>query len=195
MIENNPQDVSSSFEILLEEVEAEIDFVNTVGSKAFEARDYDRAKEALERAGALTVFRDRLAALRSEWDALAVAAEQQEDEETKAERRNLGRLRKGVRTPEAEYQAPILRVLSESGGSSKAADVLEQVGQVMKARLKPVDFEPLASGPDNPRWRNAAQWARNTMVKQGLLKADSARGVWEISEAGRRWLAERHDPA
>ena len=38
----NPQDVASAFEILLEEVEAEIDFVNTVGSKAFEARNYDR---------------------------------------------------------------------------------------------------------------------------------------------------------
>ena len=36
MIENNPSNVSSAFEMLLEEVEAEIDFVNNVGSKAFE---------------------------------------------------------------------------------------------------------------------------------------------------------------
>lgn len=54
MIENNPSNVSSAFEMLLEEVEAEIDFVNGVGAKAFESRDYDKAKEALERSGTLT---------------------------------------------------------------------------------------------------------------------------------------------
>lgn len=46
MIENNPTNVSSAFEMLLEE--AGIDFVNNVGAKAFEARDYDKAKEALK---------------------------------------------------------------------------------------------------------------------------------------------------
>lgn len=186
--------MSSAFEILLEEVEAEIDFVNGVGSKAFEARDYNRAKEALQQAGVLTAFRDKVAALRTEWDALAAAAASQEDEETKAERRNLGRLRKGLRTPESQYRVPILRVLSDMGGSGKAADVLERVGEIMKPRLKPVDFEPLASGPDNPRWRNAAQWARNSMVKEGLLKSDSPRGVWEITEAGMQRLKEDATP-
>ncbi len=191
MIENNPQDVSSAFEILLEEVEAEIDFVNSVGSRGFEARDYERAKEALERAGLLTAFRDKLATLRAEWESLAAVAESQEDEETKAERTNLGRLRKGMRTPESQYRVPILRVLSEMGGSAKASDILERVGEIMKPQLKKVDFEPLASGPDNPRWRNAAQWARNSMVNQGFLKRDSPRGVWEITEAGRQWLNEQ----
>lgn len=191
MIENNPQDVSSAFEILLEEVEAEIDFVNSVGSRGFEARDYERAKEALERAGLLTAFRDKLATLRAEWESLAAVAESQEDEETKAERTNLGRLRKGMRTPESQYRVPILRVLSEMGGSAKASDVLERVGEIMKPQLKKVDFEPLASGPDNPRWRNAAQWARNSMVNQGFLKRDSPRGVWEITEVGRQWLKEQ----
>jgi hypothetical protein len=61
---------------------------------------------------------------------------------------------------------------------------------MMKPLLKKVDFEPLASGPDNPRWRNAAQWSRNSMVKGGLLKSDSQRGVWEISGAGRTALQE-----
>jgi len=60
MIENHPTNVSSAFEMVLEEVEAEIDFVNGVGARAFEQRDYDRAKEALERSGTLTTFRDRL---------------------------------------------------------------------------------------------------------------------------------------
>ena len=61
MIENNPMNVSSAFKTLLKEVETEIDFVNGVGAKAFEGRDYDRAKEALEQAGGLSAVRDRVA--------------------------------------------------------------------------------------------------------------------------------------
>ena len=191
MIENNPSNVFSAFEMLLEEVEAEIDFVNGVGSKAFQGRDYDKAKEALERSGVLTAFRDKVAALRKEWEGIAAVAESQEDEETKAERRNLGRLRRGQRTPEAQYYVPILQVLSEMGGAGKVAEVLERVGKLMKPILKEVDYDPLASGPDNPRWRNAGQWARNSMVREGLLKADSPRGVWEITEAGRAGLRKQ----
>lgn len=192
MIENNPSNVTSAFEMLLEEVEAEIDFVNNVGSKAFEGRVYERAKEALERAGVLTSFRDRVAVLRKEWEDLAAAAEREEDEETRAERRNLGKLRKGVRTPESAYYRPILEVLQSMGGGGKVAEVLDKVKLVMKKVLKDVDHQPLASGPDNPRWRNAAQWARNSMIKEGLLKADSPRGVWEISDKGHQTL---NDPA
>ena len=182
--------MSSAFEILLEEVEAEIDFINNVGAAAFGKRDYDRAREALERAGVLTAFRDRVAALRKEWQDLTAAAEREEDEETRTARRNLGKLRKGVRTPESAYYRPILTVLARMGGSGKVADVLEQVKELMKPVLKDVDYEPLASSPDNPRWRNAAQWARNSMIKEGLLKADSPRGVWELTDAGRRAVAE-----
>ncbi len=130
-----------------------------------------------------------MAALRREWDQLAAAAERDEDEETRAARRNLGKLRKGVRTPESAYYRPILQALAEMGGAGKVADVLDRVFTRMRPILKPVDLEPLASSPDNPRWRNAAQWARNSMIKEGLLKADSPRGVWEITDAGRRALA------
>lgn len=190
MIENNPSNVSSAFEMLLEEVEAEIDFVNNVGARAFETRDYDKAKEALERTGSITSFRDRVAALRQEWSLLAAAAESQEDEETKEKRRDLGRLRRGLRTPESVYQRPILQALSALGGSGKVADVIDRVGKLMRPILKDVDHDPLASSPDMPRWRNTAQWARNAMVKDGLLKADSPRGVWELTEAGRLALSK-----
>jgi restriction endonuclease Mrr len=81
-------------------------------------------------------------------------------------------------------------VLEQMGGSGKVAEVLERVGKAMKSTLKPVDYDPLASGPDNPRWRNAAQWARNSMIRDGLLKADSSRGVWEISDKGRQTLKD-----
>jgi hypothetical protein len=70
------------------------------------------------------------------------------------------------------------------------AEVLPIVERKMKGTLKKVDYEPLASDPEMPRWRNAAQWARNSMVRDGLMKSDSPRGVWEISDAGSQWLAK-----
>lgn len=68
------------------------------------------------------------------------------------------------------------------------SQVLDRVLQSMKGTLKDLDYDPLASNPDMPRWKNAAQWARNSMVKEGLLRNDSPRGVWQISEAGIRYL-------
>jgi len=58
-------------------------------------------------------------------------------------------------------------------------------GRLIKPVLRDVGYLPLASDPDIPRWRNTAQWARHSMVKEGLLKADSPRGIWEITDAGR----------
>ena len=194
MIENNPTNVEAAFEMLLEEIEAEIDFVNGVGSNAFEKRDYDRAKEALEHAGKLTGFRDKAAALKKEWDGFAVIEVDEEDRKTaQTQRQNLGRLQRGTRTREEAFYVPILQVLSDMGDSGKVAKVLDRVGKKMKGILKKPDYEPLASSPDNLRWRNAAQWARNSMVHEGLLKKDSPRGVWEISDKGRKFLTGETD--
>ncbi|HOK96304.1 MAG TPA: winged helix-turn-helix domain-containing protein [Anaerohalosphaeraceae bacterium] len=192
MIENNPTNVIAAFEMLLEEIETEIDFINSVGSKAFEKRDYDRAKEALEQAGKLTAFRDKMATLKKEWDSFTQIEMDEEDvEAAQIQRQNLGRLQRGMRTSEEAYYVPILQVLAEMGGSGKVAHVLDKVGVKMQSILKKWDYEPLSSSPDNPRWRNAAQWARNSMVNEGLLKNDSPRGVWEISEKGKTLLSSR----
>jgi len=188
MIENNPTNVVAAFEILLEEIEAEIEYVNRVGARAFEARDYDKAKEALESAAQVTGFRDKVGALRREWETLFAREEDEEGTEAHAERRNLGRLRRGLRTREEAYYRPILEALQLLGGSAPMSEVLDRVLQSMKGVLQDVDYEPLASDPDMPRWKNAAQWARNSMVKEGLLRSNSPRGVWEISDAGVKFL-------
>lgn len=187
-IENQPQNVLTAFEILLEEVEAEIDFVNSVGSRGFETRDYDRAQDALTRAGMLTAFRDRLASMRKEWMELDRAGEAHEDPASRTARRNIGKLRKGLRTPEESYYRPILESLVALGGKGRIGDVLDRVYKRMEKLLNEHDRQPLRSDPDMPRWRNAAQWARNSMVKEGLLRADSPRGEWEVTEQGRARL-------
>jgi hypothetical protein len=67
MIENYPTNVVAAFEMLLEEIETEIDFVNRIGTRAFESRDYERAQEALQHAAQITAFRDKVDGLRREW--------------------------------------------------------------------------------------------------------------------------------
>ena len=96
MPRDNLTNVDAAFDILLEPIEAEIDLVNRIGARAFESRNYDSARDALERAGRVIAFRDRTAALRREWVSLAgpqVAEEETAEEHT--QRRDLGRLRRG----------------------------------------------------------------------------------------------------
>jgi hypothetical protein len=98
------------------------------------------------------------------------------------------RLARGQRTPESAFVLPILRALQELGGSAPMQQVLEKVGTAMRGQLREVDYQSLKSDPGQPRWSNTAQWARKTMVDDGLLKNNSPRGVWEITEAGRKRL-------
>lgn len=191
MIKNQPLNVGAAFEMLLEEIEAEVEFVNGVGSRAFESSNYEQAREALSRAAQITSFRARVATLRQEWQALAALGDQQESAATKAARQNLGKLRKGLRTPEEAYRKPILEALDELGGQASVGEVLELVFKKMQGRLNEYDLQPLASDAENPRWRNAAQWCRNTMVQEGLLRTDSPRGEWAISPDGRDWLRRK----
>lgn len=99
------------------------------------------------------------------------------------------RVKKGVKTPEGVYIIPILKSIEQLGGRGKASEVLDIVYEAVKDILKPLDLEKLPSGNDL-RWRNTAQWARNTMVSKGLLRSDSRRGFWEISEKGKDYLRE-----
>ncbi len=181
--------VLAAFEMLLEEVESEIDFIKNAGSKAFLDGDFAAVDLVRTQAEQLTTFRQKAAALRTEWLTLSASLVSDTDETAQAERRNLGRLKRGTRTAEDAFRQPILSALVALGGSANLNDVLERVYPQVKAQLREVDYEDLPSSPGSPRWRNTAQWARNALVKEGLMRADSPRGTWAISEAGRRALA------
>ena len=186
-----PTNIAAAFELLLEEIEEEVELVNQAGAKAFGEGQYAQVDAARKHVGNLTAYRSKLAALRKEWQTLSTAfdVENADDEEQKARRRDFGRLQRGVRTPEEAFRLPILQVLARMGGSGKVRDVLAQVEKLVKADLSEADYQRLPSTPNTPRWYNTAQWARNSMVQEGLLRDDSARGVWEISDAGRKYLA------
>jgi restriction endonuclease Mrr len=99
----------------------------------------------------------------------------------------------GPRTPREAFYPLILTVLETMGGRGEVHTVLNGVHDLIAHRLTEADCEPLESDPLMTRWYKSANWARFEMVRQGLLKRDSPRGVWEITEAGRAYLRE-HAP-
>lgn len=195
MSETNQVNVYAAFETLLEELEAQIDSVSQSGAQAFAERDYDRARVVLDRADQLSNFRDKITGLRSEWQEVTgtnlnggIVMSDISDElvdisdRVVVTRTSAGRLQRGLRTPESTYYEPILDALQELGGRAKMNVILTAVEQRMRDTLTEYDYQPLNSDPDAPRWRNAAQWARNAMVKDGKLRSDSPRGIWELQK-------------
>jgi len=174
--------VEDAFEVLRLAVEKELVAAEDVVSEAMRTRSFDAAQQALDRARSLTELRRRVAELEADFSGLAG-----ETIEGDTGRR---RLRGGKRTPDFAYNRPILESLVELGGRANLHDVLDRVYAKMQAQLNEFDHAPLPSDGVTPRWRNAAQWARFNMAQQGLLRRDSPRGIWEISDEGRAWLEE-----
>lgn len=185
--ENGPDSVTSALDLLLEEIETQRECANRAGADALLDGDYGKAKASMARSEILTEFYGKAAVLHKEWRKLGKTAVLNGGGESGSGRRNFGKLRKGLRTPESEFIEPILRVLVDMGGQGRTAAVVARVGEIMQPILCDVDYETLTSD-GKPRWEKAANWARDNMVRDGLLKSDSPRGVWEISEEGRTRL-------
>jgi hypothetical protein len=94
------------------------------------------------------------------------------------------------RTPVRAYFVPILEVLEELGGRGEIGEVYARLYEKMKDYLTEDDMKPLTSGSYGMRWKSTAAWARYGMVNDGLLHADSPRGTWEVTEAGRAYLQQ-----
>jgi hypothetical protein len=109
----------------------------------------------------------------------------QRRQRTKAPR--LPRAKPGTILPESEYEIPMLEIISEHGRRAAAREVLDELETRLSGRLTEVDQEELGSG--NVRWRNRAQFVRLRLIEQGDMVKNSPRGVWEISEQGRRRIA------
>jgi restriction system protein len=142
--------IDAAFEMLLEELETEIDLVNNAGAKAFLAGNYRRVEAAKAQAVKVTEFREQIADLQRQWQDMMASfnpehGDSGDDELTRATRRDLGRLRRGVRTPEAAYRIPILQTLVEAGGSGTARDILACVEAKMGHVLGEADYEALPS--------------------------------------------------
>lgn len=184
----NKNEVNTAFEILLEEIEEVFNILSKEGEEAFKNRDFDKARILIENGEKLKFFRERVKVLQSEWQTMFEGTIKGKIKTRKIRER----LKKGLRTPEKEFVQPILEALLELGGKADMQKVLKRVYISMKNILNEYDMEPLPSNPKQKRWENTAQWARVTMVNEGFLKSDSPRGIWEITEKGRKYLEELH---
>lgn len=179
IVERN--DVHAAFELLKEEIEQVANALNDAGAEAFKSSHYEEAKRTIELATRLADFRDRVKDLQEEWNRLLSTPRVRK-------RRRTTHLRKGLRTPEEAYRRPILEALVELGGRATLHRVLKIVQSKMDSCLNEYDRQSLPSNPKMPRWQNSAQWCRNTLVKERLLRNDSPTGMWEISDQGREAL-------
>lgn len=193
-----PNEVDVAFEILLEEIETCVNALEAQNAEAWDRRNLLEAKQLLNRACTLIEFRRKVDELRRHWEILetqsspslppAIAPNLKLANRTG---QSAGRLPRGARTSEDAYYEPILLALVDLGGSAPVSAVLENVGERMKGVLKDVDYEHLRSDSREPRWRNTAKWARQTLIDRHLLKSSRQYGTWEISEPGKRWVSER----
>lgn len=90
-------------------------------------------------------------------------------------------------TPEGAYRVPILEALVELGGQAPVSEILERVYEKLRGQFQPSDLEFVPSGQEE-RWRNTAKWARADLKTQGYIASDTPKGIWAITDAGRRYL-------
>ena len=143
MIRNNSDNVLAAFDTLLEEIEVALQDINKAGAYGFGVQDYEMAHRALEYARSVTLLREKVTLLKSEWQELDTAFHTNTFEEpAKAavvnppiRKRSIssksngpappeipapvgrliaGRIRKGLRTPEPAFFLPILQALEKT---------------------------------------------------------------------------------
>lgn len=92
------------------------------------------------------------------------------------------RAKTGELLPMAEYELPVLRAVSQAGGSAWRAEVRDAVEAALAERLTALDRVPLQSG--QIRWDNRLGFARLRLIERGHLRSNSRRGLWELTDAG-----------
>ncbi len=93
--------------------------------------------------------------------------------------------------PQSVYYDPILEILHGFGGEHSSRGVIDKLPEKIGHLFKPKDLEPTRRG--DVRWRNRAQWARNTLMEDGLLERNSPWGIWRLTDEGGRRAQELVD--
>jgi hypothetical protein len=72
--------------------------------------------------------------------------------------------------------------LHRLGGKAYSREIRKRIERLVAPMLGKADYE-LASNAQ-PRWWNAICSVRNELIREGLLRNDSERGIWEFSKRG-----------
>lgn len=161
-------EISEALGLLQEAIDGEIASANSQGAKAFELGKHDQVERQVRTSKELAAFKKKVDALEGEYRKIG------------ASRKKSPRAPKGTRTPQKEYYEPIMTALKEMGGRGQSREIVDRVGEIMGAQLEnEVDQGKLKYG--DIRWRNACSWAFWKLRKEGKLKKDSPRGIWELA--------------
>ncbi len=86
MTPDTANDVAGAFDVMLQEIEAQIGLTEQTGAQAITQHNYERARQVLERAGQFAAIREKILALRLDWEELLgfrEVAPPEEDQELK----------------------------------------------------------------------------------------------------------------
>jgi phosphoglycolate phosphatase-like HAD superfamily hydrolase len=81
----------------------------------------------------------------------------------------------------------IVKILQKYGGRADKERVEAEIYQMFQSTFEHPWYQELVSH-GIPRWQHNVAWARERAKKRGLIRSpkESGRGVWELSEAGRK---------
>lgn len=100
---------------------------------------------------------------------------------TASTKKHLAKQSKSPKTDKTILRQLIIEALRHLGGSAHKNDVLKYMEEKLHGNLLPGDMEWRETTKDLA-WQNNACWERNAMKNDGILKANSPRGFWELSE-------------
>ncbi|MBI5024147.1 MAG: winged helix-turn-helix domain-containing protein [Candidatus Omnitrophica bacterium] len=84
----------------------------------------------------------------------------------------------------------ILLTLVKLGGKGERYRILNEIGKGDIKVLLPANYlEELKSG-NRTRYEANVSWASDRLKKKGYLRRDSPRGLWEITDEGRKKLKD-----
>jgi len=93
-------------------------------------------------------------------------------------------VQRGARTGKGHYisedtlKGTLIASLKALGGSAPKSEVEDEMERRLRSVLTDADYEPVGEGI--PRWKKNAQWMRYNLVKEGIMKSNSPRGIWEL---------------
>jgi restriction system protein len=178
---------------LIEEIDYVLDELNQKGARNFFTSDYKQAKEILNNVDQVNIVKGKILSISDDWKKINLDISEKKEIPGKnssnpGDNKTKQKLAKGLRTKTEDFKTPILLALDSLGGAGDIHDVMNIIEDLMALDLTEFDWEPLPSDPNLLRWKNNVQWARLSLVKEGLLSNKSPKGIWEITESGRTTL-------
>jgi hypothetical protein len=194
--------VIAAIERLVDAIDNAIEATNIAGASAFQSRDYGQVAEVSALAEEILSFRGRVEGIREEWRALPnrVQAARLRKPQPPTDPLTLSTDRRaasgdgrrhrspstftGVATSSREFALPVLSILADFGGAARKAEVLDGIERQYLQLLTEGDWEINARG--DGRWRVNAGNVRSHLIERGWLYDGADKGLWELSEQGRR---------